>query len=384
MATSKRQRRNTNRAPEIKATGGSVRPATPLDTEAPEQMPESATVAEQTTSPGGPEAPAPNIGPTDVMPAEQAGPAGAAEVPPPADAPANDIAAERTPPNYIGTRAGMNARRVGIIGAVGLLLIVIGILADRLLAPTAPAAPAPAQQATAAAPAGQAPIVQAPTVQANPTPAPAAAVAPQPGETIASGATCNPIAGLPIYPNATCIEQDTDNDDGAIKNENTYTANASANDVGRFYESAFAQNGWTLQAFEYDATLGQRSVKIEVETRQGASGPFTRIKLTEKGAPAVASTTCNPIAGLPIYPNATCVEFDSDQDDGVIKNENTYTLSASTEDVRRFYESGLTQNGWAGQEFQYDVTQGTRRLTIEVNAQPEQSGAGTRFKIAEQ
>jgi hypothetical protein len=204
----------------------------------------------------------------------------------------------------------------------------------------------------------------------------------QPGGTSASGVACNPIGGLPIYPDAACMEQDTDTDDGVIKLENTYTTNASVNDVGRFYESAFAEQGWTLQAFQYEASLGQRSVGVEVEAQQGPNGRLTTIKLTEKGAPA-AGTTCSAIEGLPVYPNATCVAFDSDRDDGVIKNENTYSVAVSPEDVRGFYANAFAQNGWTGLEAQYEVTQGQRRVAVELDTQSAPTGTLTRFKIAE-
>jgi hypothetical protein len=295
------------------------------------------------------------------MPAERAAPAAATEVPPPGNS-----AAEQAAQSLARERASLNSRRLGIIGAIGLLIVIAGLVAysQRTPAPTdalAPAAPA------------------------NPTPGSAAAPTPQPaaGAPAASSSACVASAGLPIYPNASCIEQNTDEDDGVIKLENTYASNASTSDIGRFYERAFAENGWALQAFQYSATLGQRSLEIKVETEQGASGPATKLKLTEKGA-AAGGTTCGAISGLPSYPNATCAKFDSGQDDGVIKNEHTYTLSAAAEDVRRFYESALAQGGWAGQEFQYDVTQGQRRLTITVDTHSEQSSAVTRFKIAEQ
>jgi len=319
------------------------------------------------------------------MSAERAGPSAATEASTPVAPPSNTAAEEITAQSLARERARLNARRLGIIGAIGLLILIVGLVAYSRRAPVAPTALAPAvtTNPTPESAATQ-PTALAPAVQTNPTPGAAAVLTPQPaaGEVAAGSISCNAIAGLPVYPNAPCIEQDTDEDDGAIKLENTYATNAPTSDIGRFYERAFAENGWTLQAFQYSANLGQRSLEVDVETEPGVSGPTTKIKLTEKGA-AVAGTTCGAIAGLPSYPNATCVEFDSDQDDGVIKNEHTYTLAAAAEDVRRFYESALTQNGWAGQEFQYDVTQGQRRLTIAVDAHPEQSGAVTRFKIAE-
>jgi hypothetical protein len=67
----------------------------------------------------------------------------------------------------------------------------------------------------------------------------------------------------------------------------------------------------------------------------------------------------------------------------VTKAENTYTTSATPEDVRRFYEDSLKQNGWAGQDFTYEVAQGQRRLQVEVEAKVEPSGAFTELKISE-
>jgi hypothetical protein len=373
MATSKRPRRSTSRTPETEATNANVEPTVAPDTTAPAQPPESPPLAEQATPRAAPEPAAPDDTPTLAMSATPAGPAAATEEPP-AVAPPSNAASVQTAQSLASERARLNGRRLGIIGAIGgaiggaiaLLIVIAGLVAYSRRDPVTPAALAPA-------------------AQTNPTTGVVSAPTPQPAadEAAASGTACAAIAGLPIYPNAPCIDQDTDEDDGAIKLENTYTSNASTSDIGRFYERAFAENGWTLQAFQYNANLGQRSLEVDVETASGASGPATKIKLTEKG-PVAASTTCGAIAGLPSYPNATCVAFDSDQDDGLIKNEHTYTLSAAAEDVRRFYESALTQNGWAGQAFEYDVTQGQRRLTIAVDAHPEQSSAVTRFKIAEQ
>src|SRR5262249_16208964 len=156
------------------------------------------------------------------------------------------------------------------------------------------------------------------------------------------------IAGLPLFDGATCTEQDTDHDDGVIKLKNTYMANASADEVRRFYESAFASNGWTVGEFKYDLNQGQRRAKSEVDTDQGPSGGFTKVRLTEYLATAPAITTCTPIAGLPAFPNAACVKFDTGEDNGAFKAEHTYSTSASPEEVRRFYESALAQNGWVG------------------------------------
>ena len=108
--------------------------------------------------------------------------------------------------------------------------------------------------------------------------------------------------------------------------------------------------------------------------------------------PASASTTCTAVTGLPLVANATCVKHDSDQDDGVIKNENTYVTSAAVDDVRRFYEGVFSQNAWTITEFKHDVedntwpyaiTQAQQRLKIEIEPGQGANGAVTRITIAE-
>jgi hypothetical protein len=206
---------------------------------------------------------------------------------------------------------------------------------------------------------------------AAPTAAPAAAIA------------CPTIAGLPLFAGATCTEQKSDQDDGVTKHKNTYAASATADEIRRFYEGAFASNGWTLSKFAYDISSGQRRASIDVDTDQGPSGAITTVRLTEYLAVAPAGTTCAPIAGLPIIPNATCVKFDTDQDDGVFKAKHSYTTSASPEEVRRFYETALAQNGWTGPDFQYDLQQGLRRMQVDVETKPGPQGSFTEFRIAE-
>jgi hypothetical protein len=313
--------------------------------------------------------------------------------------PTISVRAERTAESLAAERSAMTMRRAKLAGAVAIPIILVAALllffrpfdrptgdgltqapataapAAQALPTAAPAAAAPAAQATAA------PIAQAtaaPAAQALPTAAPAAA-APQP-----AALTCDVIAGLPVFASATCINHDTDTDDGLLKAENTYTSAASADEVRRFYEGAFAAGGWALQEFSYEVNLGQRRLNVQVETEQGASGPFTKLKLTERGAAPGARTSCSAIEGLPTYSGATCSDFDVDQDDGVLKVENTYTTSASPEQVRSFYADIFAKNGWAGQDFGYEVAQGQQRLQVDVEAQ---TGAGvppTEIKIAEQ
>jgi hypothetical protein len=254
-------------------------------------------------------------------------------------------------------------------------------LAQPASVPTAPvAAAAPAAPVAAPAILPTAPVAAA--APAAPVAAPAilpTAAAAAPGAAIA----CTTIAGLPLFAGATCIDQDSDQDDGVTKLKNTYAANATADEIRRFYESAFASNSWTLGDFKYDINQGQRRASIDVDTDQGPSGLITTVRLTEYVAAAPAGTTCAPIAGLPAFPNATCVKFDIDQDDGVFKAEHSYSTSASPEEVRRFYETTLAQNGWTGPDFQYDLQQGLRRMQVDVETKQGPQGSFTEFRIAE-
>jgi hypothetical protein len=313
--------------------------------------------------------------------------------------PTISVRAERSVESLAAERSAMTMRRAKVAAAVAIpIILVAGLLlffrpfdrpvgdgvtqapataapAAQALPTAAPAVVAPPAQATAA------PIAQAtaaPAAQALPTAAPAV-VAPQP-----AALNCDLIAGLPVFASATCIEHDTDTDNGLLKAENTYTSVASADEVRRFYEGAFASGGWTLQEFSYEVNLGTRRLSVQVEIEQGASGPFTKLTLTERGAAAGARTTCSAVEGLPAYSGATCSDFDVDQDDGVLKVENTYTTSASPEQIRSFYADTFAKNGWAGQDFAYEVAQGQQRLQVDVEAQ---TGAGvppTEIKIAEQ
>jgi hypothetical protein len=310
----------------------------------------------------------------------------------------------RSADSLASERAAMFQRRAATIGGMGVLALVIAFLAYRAFAAQAtvpaPALAAPTAAASAPAPtaaavptpqpaptAGAAPVAAVaanPTAVAIPTVVPAATLIPQTGGAAAGQAlTCNAIAGLPVYTGATCTDQDTDHDDGVLKLKNTYMATATADEVRRFYEASFGQNGLALGDFTYDINQGQRRVKIEVELDQGPSGAFSKVKLTEQGGPAAASATCVPIAQLPSLPNATCIKFKTDLDNGVLKTENTYSTTASPEEIRRLYESALAQNGWIGQEFQYEVQQGLRRLQINIEAQPAPQASFTEFKIEE-
>jgi hypothetical protein len=305
--------------------------------------------------------------------------------------PTISVRAERTAQSLADERSAMTMRRAKLAGAVAVpAVLVAGLLlffrpfAQPTAAPAVQALPtaAPAAQAlptaALAAPAAQALPTAVPTAQTLPSAAPAVA-APQP----AAAPACEAIAGLPVFASATCVERDVDSDDGALKAKNTYTAAAAADNVRRFYEDAFTSGGWALQEFSYEVNLGARHLHVQVEIDQGVSGPLTKIKLSERGAAAGARTTCTAIDGLPSYPGAACQEFDTDQDDGVLKVENSYTTSASPEEVRRFYADAFASNGWAGHDFAYEVAQGQRRLQIDVEAQAVASGALTEMQIAE-
>jgi hypothetical protein len=291
----------------------------------------------------------------------------------------------------------MARRRNIMIAGAGLLALLLAFLAYRSFTSETPAAvpttPAqPAAAATAMPAAAIAPAVPAAAPAIAPTAVPAAAVA-APAAPVAAAAvptsapaaaiTCTTIAGLPLFDGATCTDQDSDLDDGVTKLENTYAVGAAADQIRRFYESAFVSNGWTLGDFKYDLSQAQRRARIDVDTDQGPSGAVTTLRLTEYLAAAPAGTTCAPIAGLPTFPNASCVKFDVDQDDGVWKAKHSYTTSASPEQIRQFYETALAQNGWAGPDFQYDLQQGLRRHQDDIETKPPAQGSFTELRIAE-
>ncbi len=150
----------------------------------------------------------------------------------------------------------------------------------------------------------------------------------------------------------------------------------------RFYEGWFTPNGWALSEFKYDLNLAQRRVQIEVDTDHENSTVITKVRLIEHGAPATTASSCAPIDGVPAFPNASCAKFERDQDDGVVQSKNTYTTSASPEQVWRFYANALAQGGWVGQEFQYAVQQGANQLEFKIQAQPAPQNT-TEFRIAQ-
>ena len=101
---------------------------------------------------------------------------------------------------------------------------------------------------------------------------------------------CTATANLPLYPNATCIQHETEQDDGVTETKNTYVTSGTADTVRRAYEAAFGQNGWTLvatdydmadQEWEYTLTRGAQRVEIDIEVRNPAAGAGTEIDVKE-------------------------------------------------------------------------------------------------------
>jgi hypothetical protein len=309
--------------------------------------------------------------------------------------PTISVRAERTAQSLAAERTALAIRRAKLAGAVTIPVVLIAALllffrpfvrpsTDGVAQAPATAAPAAQPLPTAAPAAAQLLPTAASAAQPLPTAAPAAVVVLQPTTMPNNGAVaCDAIAGLPVFANATCVKHDSDSDDGVLKAKNTYTSAAAADEVRRFYEGAFASGGWALQEFDYKVVLGARRLDVQVETEQGVNGPFTKIKLTEHSAAAGARSTCTAIEGLPAYPGAVCDGFDAEQDDGALKVENSYTTSASPEEVRRFYADAFAKNGWAGQDFAYQVAQGQHRLQVEVETQAEAGVAPTKIKVEE-
>ncbi len=324
--------------------------------------------------------------------------------------PTISVRAERSAQSLAAERTALRRRRLLVIGMPGLVLVLLvsGLFYACGSQPSSSSSSA-AEASTTAAPAVQATVV--PTVQSLATAAPAAAsTQPTSGALTVGGIACPTIDGLPIYANATCIAHDTDQDNGITKNENTYLTTAPADDVRRFFERAFTQNSWTVaeskqhtedSSWEYTITQAQRRLKVEVEAEQDAGSTSTRFTVKELSpniaanatpGPAGSTTACTVIAGLPSYANATCIKHDSDQDDGVTKNENTYITNAAVDEVRRFFEGAFTQNGWTVAESKHDaednswsytITQAQRRLKIEIEPTQGANGTVTRMTITE-
>ncbi len=377
MATTKRPRRAAGNAP-AQTADEQATPTALTDMPADHSAPALAMAADDPVLQEPEPAPAARSvadGPTLIQPAPAA-PAFNTPLIEPSTRPASAAARAAAEQSLASERAAMTQRRTLIIGGLAALVLIGGLLAYRLLMPGTPAQIAPVDQPTAA-PAAQAQPTVAP---AQPTAAPVAQAQPTVAPAIV---TCADVAGLPVFGDATCVDHDTDLENGLTEIENTYRTNSAAADVGRFYEGAFASNGWVLQEFSYAVELGARGLQVDVEVQQTASGPLTEIRLTERGAAAgaITSTTCTAIDGLPAFANATCSEFDTDQDNGLIEIENTYTTSASPEEIRSFYANALAQSGWAVSESSYGLTQGQRILTVDIDPETAPTGAYTQIKV---
>jgi hypothetical protein len=101
---------------------------------------------------------------------------------------------------------------------------------------------------------------------------------------------CTATANLPLYRNATCVQHETELDDGVTETKNTYLTSDAADTVRRAYEAAFGQNGWTLvatdydmadQEWEYTITRGAQRAEVSIEVRNPAAGPGTVIDVKE-------------------------------------------------------------------------------------------------------
>src|SRR5438093_460177 len=204
--------------------------------------------------------------------------------------PTMSVRAERTAQSLADERGALR-RRIILIGVPGLvLMLLVGGLLYSCGSQPASSSSSAAEASTTAAPAVQATPV--PAVQPIATAAPVAAnTQPTNGALTSGGIICPDIAGLPIYTNATCIAHDSDQDDGVTKNENTYLTTASVDEVRRFFEGAFTQNGWTVAESKHDAednswsysiTQAQRRLKVEIEPTQGTNGTVTRMTIAEK------------------------------------------------------------------------------------------------------
>lgn len=182
-------------------------------------------------------------------------------------------------------RAAYMRRRMVALAGLLVILLVVGLLAYRFMAPqtaATPAAPAAPVAQQPAAPAAQQPAAPAPAEQQ-----PAAPAAPAGADVIGN---CSAVPGLPVFEGATCTKQDRDDDNGQIKLDNTYIANAPAADVKAFYESAFAASGWTIAdtdhdpedgQWKYTLTQGQRELKVKIEAQEVTQGSVTEFSIAE-------------------------------------------------------------------------------------------------------
>ena len=103
--------------------------------------------------------------------------------------------------------------------------------------------------------------------------------------------SCPVIAGLPVYTPATCLQHKEEQDDGVLERENRYVTSHAADTVRRFFERAFAPNGWTVAGTRHDLQdgewkylliQGQRSLELKIEQKWGTTGTVTQITLAEQ------------------------------------------------------------------------------------------------------
>lgn len=101
---------------------------------------------------------------------------------------------------------------------------------------------------------------------------------------------------------------------------------------------------------------------------------------------------CTVVKELPAYPSATCRKHKAELDDGVTETTNSYLTADRADAVRLSFEQAFAGNGWTiikaehdleDQEWDYTVTNGLRRVQVEVEAQDLDEGTGTEFTIKE-
>jgi hypothetical protein len=214
--------------------------------------------------------------------------------------PTISIQAERTAQSLADERARFMRRRMFMIGVPAVLVALFagGFLYARggnTGSTTQPALAVASTSVGAVAPPATVPVPSPISTDAQPT-TPAPAIAPAVAQPTSNapaivGLTCPEITGLPIYTNAVCVKHESDQDEGVTKFDNTYTSADPADTVRRFYESAFAQNGWTIaeskqdledSSWEYTVMQAQRRIKVKVDAQSPGEGVGTKLSITEK------------------------------------------------------------------------------------------------------
>ncbi|HWQ12921.1 MAG TPA: hypothetical protein VNL77_08975 [Roseiflexaceae bacterium] len=101
---------------------------------------------------------------------------------------------------------------------------------------------------------------------------------------------------------------------------------------------------------------------------------------------------CTTIFAPPASLNATCVQHETEQERGGVEVKDTYTTQAAPDAARSAFEAAFRQNGWTvvasemdavDQEWEYTITQGTRRVEVTVEAGMSAQGAVTWIDIKE-